>query len=70
MAAKKKDVDILVALGGKPSSAPEEDMGDAPSMGLEAAAEEILAAVGSNDASALSSALKAFVEQCSYEETE
>jgi hypothetical protein len=66
---KKKAVGIIIAKAGKPdkqAEGPEEDQGEQPedSEGMKTAAEEILSAVESKDASALVEALKSFYEMC------
>lgn len=70
MKDKKGDVDIILALGGKPKKAADVDAGGdpmgSPGMGLDAAADEVLNAIQGGDSSGLKEALKAFVEQCMH----
>lgn len=71
MKDKKGDVDIILALGGKPKAAKDVDAGEdpmgPPGPGLDAAAEEVMSAIQSGDAMALKEGLKAFVEQCMHQ---
>lgn len=76
MADKKKPSTVIVARmkAGKSEEAPAEtnEMGDEvdSSIGLDSAAEEILAAVKSGDAKALKEALSSFMELCESPATE
>ncbi len=63
---KKKRVAMIVAKlspAPKPEAAPEEP-DDSMQMGLEAAAEDVMAAVQAKDAKGVASALKSFIEMC------
>lgn len=69
---KKKQATLIVSkLSGNVEPKPMVDGAEQDaSMGLDAAAEEILQAIESRDKSALKSALKSFMEMCEYEEPE
>jgi hypothetical protein len=66
--AKKKATMIVAAM--KPSPAPEMPEESHDDMGYESAAEEILQAVESKDAKALSEALKSFHDMCAAADEE
>lgn len=66
----KKRLTTIIAGAQGMSNAPTNEMGDEvdSEMGLQSAAEEIVQAIESKNASALKAALKSFIEMCDYEE--
>lgn len=69
---KDKSYDGMKESNEKAMEAPQNEMGDEVdnSMGLNAAAEEMMSAMERKDASAFAAALKSFMEMCDYEEPE
>jgi hypothetical protein len=67
--AKKTGIGILIGkLGGKSSDkAPEDDTEEMPAADLDGLASDVLAAIKSEDSTALRSALEAFCVSCSEE---
>ena len=63
--AKEKGMGIMIALGNKKPKGEMENDGDMEE-GKMVAAEEILSALESKDASGLSDALSSFVDMCNY----
>lgn len=67
---KKRAVTIISGKLGPAAEKPTNEMGDEMEMdaGLNAASEEIIAAIEQKNVSALKTALKSFIEMCEYEE--
>ena len=68
---KKKSASLIIGKMGKMSEAPKNEMGaeEDSSYGHMAAAEEIMSAIESKDASALKEALKSFYDMCASDES-